>query len=169
MLTPHLQSFSVFSPLVFSLFLGPISEHRIILFPLPLPDGAECPKMVTSFWGARDAAVVPNNFVDAEIILSFSSWHWAEKAKSPPKKPRSFSGRGLIGLDGDGVSEADCFYLRDRKGDLVPLLVTKAHKYMCTLTVSLPGKSAGVFHQCLLSSPWKLLGHFAQELWLSSC
>lgn len=153
MLTPHLQSFSVFFPLMFSLFLVPISEHRIILFPLPLPDGAEYSKMVTSFLGARDAVVVPNYFVDAEIILFLSSWNWVEKAKSPPKKSRG-SRTGLLGLDGDGGSGADCLYLRDRKGDLVSLLVTKAHKYMCTL----PGKLAGVFHWCLLSSPWKLFG-----------
>lgn len=47
---------------------------------------------------------------------------------------------------GDGGSEADCFYLRDRKRDLVSLLVTKAPKDTPTLTVSLPGKLAGVFH-----------------------
>lgn len=47
---------------------------------------------------------------------------------------------------GGGGSEADCFYLRDRKRSLVPLLLTNAHKETSTLTVSLPGKLAGVFH-----------------------
>lgn len=64
------ELFSLFF-LVLSLFHGPVSEPRIILFPLPLPDGAGYPEMVTSFLGARDAAVVPSYFVDAEIILLF--------------------------------------------------------------------------------------------------
>lgn len=157
MLTVNLQSFSLFFPLVFSIFLGAISEYRIILFPLSLPDGAEYPKMVKIFWGARDAAVVANYFVDAEVILSSSFCYWVWKAKNHPKKSRSFLRSELLGLDGDGGSEDDCFYLRDKKRDLVPLFVTKAYKDMCTLTVS-PWKVAGVFHLCLFSSPWKLLG-----------
>lgn len=146
MLTVHLQSFSPFFPLVFSLFLGPISECRIILFSLSLPDGAEYLKMVTSFFGSKRCCCCSQLLCrcrDHPLLLLLPL---SLESKNPPRRSRSFSRSGLLGLDDDGGSEADCFYLRDRKRDLVPLLVTKAHKDMCTLRVSLPGKLAGFFH-----------------------
>lgn len=81
-----------------------------------------------------------------------------KKTKNSPKKPSSFSRSWQLGSAGDGGSEADRFCLRERKRDLVSLQMAKAHKDTCALKASLPGKLEGVFHYCLHSSPWKLMG-----------
>lgn len=92
---------------------------------------------MTSF-GARDAAVVPNHFADHPLLPLL--------ALSVESKKSSQEVKELLKEWAVGGSEVDCFNLRDRKRDLVPLLVTKAHKDIFTLTASLPAKLAGVFH-----------------------
>jgi len=59
---------------------------------------------------------------------------------------------------GDRGSETDRLGLRERKRDLVPLQMAKAHKDTWDLKVSFPGKLVGAFHYCLHSRPWKLMG-----------
>lgn len=73
---------------------------------------------------------------DYSPLLALSS-----DSKSPSQEVKELPKEWAI-----GDSEADCFYLRVRKRDLLSLLVTKTHKDMCTFSVSLPGKLAVVFH-----------------------
>lgn len=139
------ELFSLFF-LVFSLFLGSVSAPRIVLFPLPL-QGVSWKGRVSwngdKFLGRKRCCCCSQLLCRCRdhpllllLVLSLES-------KNPSQEVKELLKEWAVG---DSGSEADCFYLRDRKRSLVPLLLTKAHKETSTLTVSLPGKLAGVFH-----------------------
>lgn len=132
--------------LVFSLFLGSVLAPRIVLFPLPL-QGVSWKGRVSwngdKFLGSKRCCCCSQLLCRCRdhplllpLVLSLES-------KNPSQEVKELLKEWAVG---DSGSEADCFYLRDRKRSLVPLLLMKAHKETSTLTVSLPGKLAGVFH-----------------------
>lgn len=161
MLTVHLQSFSLLG-FFFHIFSFPWAQLRAQNSPLPpvlasslgrvLPEGNEFLRSKRCCWCSQ---LVCECRDDPPIPLLPPS---LKKTKNSPKKPSSFSRSWQLGSAGDGGSEADRFCLRERKRDLVSLQMAKAHKDTCARKASLPGKLEGVFHYCLHSSPWKLMG-----------